>query len=235
MSIVFISGSISVTTLPAEVFRTINTIESKNMHIIVGDAKGIDKIVQEKLSRDKYYNVTVYTIYSEPRNIESRNFNIKQIDYDKTLKSEREKQKFKDAAMAKDCDYMFIIWDGKSKGSYANILNALNMNKPFKVFYTKYNRFLKNEEKTFQAIHYIYKHNTGYTITELFDELKKSGSATNFKSTAQLKDYLINLNVLQNEQNILKPTENYKNYFIEERHKGSVRFKYTPEVLKFFQ
>jgi len=232
---VFISGSISVTSLPAEVFRTINTIESKNIHIIIGDAKGIDKIVQEKLSRDEYYNVTVYTIYNKPRNIISQNFNVKQIDYDKNLKSEREKQKFKDLAMVADCDYALVIWDGKSKGSYNNILNALNMNKLFKVFYTKANCFLKKEEKTLQAIQHIYRQNTGYTITELFDELKRSNLASDLKNTVQLKDYLINLNVLQNEHNVLKPTENYKNYFIEEQYKGSVRIKYTPEVLSFFE
>lgn len=235
MSSVFISGSISVISLPAEVFRTINTIETKNIHIIIGDAKGIDKIVQEKLSRDEYYNVTVYTIYNKPRNITSQNFNVKQINYDKNLKSERAKQKYKDTAMAEDCDYMLIIWDGKSKGSYTNLLNALHMNKPFKVFYTKANRFLKEEEKTFQTIQYIFRQNTGYTITEFFDELKKNNSASDFKNTAQLKNYLINLNVLQNDQNVLKPTENYKNYFIEERYKGSIRIKYTPEVLNFFE
>ena len=44
-------------------------------------------------------------------------------------------QTYKDEAMSNDSDFSFVIWDGKSKGSFANILRAIDSNKFAKVYY----------------------------------------------------------------------------------------------------
>ena len=36
--------------------------------------------------------------------------------------------------MTNDSEYSLVIWDGKSKGSYSNILRSLEQNKPVKVY-----------------------------------------------------------------------------------------------------
>ena len=36
--------------------------------------------------------------------------------------------------MSTDCDFGFMIWDGKSRGTQANILRLINMNKGVNVY-----------------------------------------------------------------------------------------------------
>ena len=44
---VFISGSLSIKVLPKETEETIDKIINKNAEILVGDAPGIDKLIQK--------------------------------------------------------------------------------------------------------------------------------------------------------------------------------------------
>jgi hypothetical protein len=61
-NIVFISGSISMKKLPQKVINSINKIIDQNFEILVGDASGIDTLVQEYCLSLNYFNVTVYSI-----------------------------------------------------------------------------------------------------------------------------------------------------------------------------
>jgi len=132
---VFISGSISIKRLPKEALKSIDKIISKKSEILVGDARGVDSLVQEYCDSRGYHNVTVYSIYDIPRNKISDKFKFKKIGMDKSVrrKRESERQQAKDQAMTKDCDYCLVIWNGKSKGSYANILRAKKLKKVVKV------------------------------------------------------------------------------------------------------
>jgi len=132
---VFISGSISIKRLPKEALKSIDKIISKKFEILVGDARGVDSLVQEYCDSRGYHNVTVYSIYDIPRNKISDKFKFKKIGMDKSVrrKRESERQQAKDQAMTKDCDYCLVIWNGKSKGSYANILRAKKLKKVVKV------------------------------------------------------------------------------------------------------
>ena len=132
---VFISGSISIKRLPKEALKSIDKIISKKFEILVGDARGVDSLVQEYCDSRGYHNVTVYSIYDIPRNKISDKFKFKKIGMDKSVrrKRESERQQAKDQAMTKDCDYCLVIWNGRSKGSYANILRAKELKKGLKV------------------------------------------------------------------------------------------------------
>ena len=132
---VFISGSISIKRLPKEALKSIDKIISKKFEILVGDARGVDSLVQEYCDSRGYHNVTVYSIYDIPRNKISDKFKFKKIGMDKSVrrKRESERQQAKDQAMTRDCDYCLVIWNGKSKGSYANILRAKELKKGLKV------------------------------------------------------------------------------------------------------
>lgn len=161
MKKVFVSGSRSIRYLHKVVLESLEKIIDSNMKVLIGDAKGVDKLVQDYLSRKKYSNVIIYTVCENPRNLSSSNFQVKKIYTDK-LRG-REKQEKKDEEMTKDSDYLFVIWDGKSEGSFKNILRGLKNNKKIKVYYVKEKRFLKKEELTETNIKEIYLKNKEIT------------------------------------------------------------------------
>lgn len=125
MEKIFISGSININNLNYKVLKIIEQFERENCQIYLGDAKGVDFLVQKKLFKDKYFNVIICTIYSNPRNLITDKFKIENITVDSNIKNEREKQTIKDYYMTEKTNFSFVIWDGKSKGSYNNIIRAL--------------------------------------------------------------------------------------------------------------
>ena len=165
MKKVFISGSRHIKKLDKLVINSLNKIISQNIQVLVGDADGVDRLVQEYLSKQNYFNVIVYTIFENPRNIVSKKFKVKSINVENI--SGRKAQEKKDEAMTRDSDYSFVIWNGKSKGSLNNILRALEYNKKLKVYYTKEKRFLKKEELTVDNIKIIYYRHNGIGLKEL--------------------------------------------------------------------
>ncbi|MEG4445101.1 hypothetical protein QUB47_23740 [Microcoleus sp. AT9_B5] len=60
--IVMISGSRSIKDISAGL-PSIDRIMELNFSVIVGDADGVDKLVQEYLRRSNYLNVKVYWFY----------------------------------------------------------------------------------------------------------------------------------------------------------------------------
>jgi len=155
---VFISGSRSIRRLDNLVIDSLNRIISRGMQILVGDAKGVDRLVQEYLAKKGYSNVIVYTVCSSPRNLTSNRFLIKNVSVNRNFRG-RKLYEQKDIIMTKECDYLFVIWDGKSKGSYNNILRGIEYGKKIKVFYEKENRFLDAEETNVNVIREIYLKN----------------------------------------------------------------------------
>ncbi len=167
MKKVFISGSINLNTLPKMVEKSLKTIQEKNIRVLVGDAKGIDSLVQDYFSKNRYFNLNICSIYQTPRNSKNNNFKTIFIEVDMDIKSERKKQEKKDEYMSLNSDYSFVIWDGKSKGSFNNIQRALENNQLLKVYYTKDDRFLEENELNKDNINKIYEKNNGLTLREL--------------------------------------------------------------------
>ena len=69
--------------------------------------------------------------------------------------------------MSLNSDYSFIVWDGKSKGSFNNIQRAIKYDKLLKVYYTKDDRLLRENELNRDTINKIYEKNNGLTLREL--------------------------------------------------------------------
>ena len=80
MKKVFISGSMSIKKLDELVRNSLEKIIALNLQVLVGDAYGVDKLVQEYFYNQNYYNVTIYTIFDIPRNLVSNKFLIKKIN-----------------------------------------------------------------------------------------------------------------------------------------------------------
>lgn len=127
---VFVSGSISIKSLPLIAKQKLNNIMNNNLTVLVGDANGIDKIVQEYLSDNHYNNVVVYYAGNCIRN------NIGHWTTENVPSGNlqgRAKYTLKDLRMASDSDFGLMIWDGLSKGTQNNINEMLNLGKHFYV------------------------------------------------------------------------------------------------------
>ena len=106
--------------------------------MLVGDANGIDTAVQEYLNLKQYSNVTVYCINNPGNNI--GNWKIKSISSEGTISfSEYVK---KDIAMAKDTDFGFMIWNGKSNGTLNNTLNLRNSGRKLDCTLNRHRNFI---------------------------------------------------------------------------------------------
>ena len=131
MEKVFIAGPLKIRTLDKNIKERLDNIIHKTIEVLVGDANGIDKAVQEYLSLRNYNNVTVYCI-NRPRN-NIGNWNVKSIPCEHAIVSFSEYVK-KDLAMAKDTDFGFMIWNGKSNGTLNNTLNLLEKGKKTRLY-----------------------------------------------------------------------------------------------------
>lgn len=124
---VFVSGSMSISRLPDEVIKYLGECRERGDIILVGDCpSGVDALVQKHLAYYEYPNVCVYSS-GEPRlfvdwrdDRKTLGWELHKIDVPKGLTG-RAYFTVKDEAMTNDCDKALTVWDGKSKGSRANI------------------------------------------------------------------------------------------------------------------
>lgn len=122
---IFISGSIKIASLFARVYTVLNEISINNT-ILIGDAPGIDSLVQEYFFNKKHKDIIVYHVTNKPRN-NIGNFKTRKISIENNIPFFVNK----DRQMAKDCDLAIMIWDGKSKGTLSNIEYVKELNKPY--------------------------------------------------------------------------------------------------------
>ena len=128
---VFVSGSISIKYLPSAAIFKLDSIIKNNLTVLLGDANGIDSKVQKYLSDKSYRNVIIYYAGAKIRN-NIGNWNTVCVGENSNLKG-RKLYTLKDLQMAKDADYGMMIWDNKSKGTFANMLEMRKQNKSFYV------------------------------------------------------------------------------------------------------
>jgi len=232
---VFISGSISIKKLPNQVKESILKIVNKNLKILVGDASGIDSLIQNFCKLNQYLNVSIYTIELFPRYIADESFDVIKVNVSNDIKKERERQQEKDKQMTLDSDYSLVIWDGKSKGSYSNIIRAIDNNQKVKVYLTEISNFLSQDKIKKEEIEYIYRKNNGYTATEVLNYLQNEIENT-FKKTQELNKFLLNKLIIKKENNIYLPTEQYQNLFIIEKYRGKTKgIKFKNEFIDWIE
>ena len=232
---VFISGSISIKKIPRDVFTSLDKIISSNFEILVGDAYGVDKLVQEYCLNKNYFRVTVYSILATPRNRISEYFNYKKIQVDVNIKNGAERQQQKDIAMTKDSDYSFVIWDEKSRGSYQNIVRAIKSNKKVKVYLMRHKKFLEKNKITQKEIEYIFRERNGYTASEVIIYLRENVSGY-LKNSHDLYKYLLRKSLIKKENNIYLPVDNKSKMFIVDTYKGrSKGIRFSNEFIKWIK
>jgi erythromycin esterase-like protein len=111
----------------------LQNIIDKQFAIVVGDANGADKALQKHLTTLQYPHVTVFCAGNVCRN-NLGNWSVKYISVDANITG-RAFYTQKDKAMAQLADYGFVLWDGKSPGSFNNVLAFLKQRKKALVYF----------------------------------------------------------------------------------------------------
>ena len=140
MTTVFIAGSTSISRLHEKVQERINKIVSSNFDVVVGDADGVDKSIQECLAKQQADRVTVYCTGDTPRNNIAK-WPVHSVS-SKAKVGTRAYFTAKDLEMARRSDYGLMIWDCKSTGTLSNVIELLKEKKKSVVFVNKRTAFV---------------------------------------------------------------------------------------------
>jgi len=151
---VFVAGPRAISILNNDVRDRVKNIIDNNFTIIVGDANGVDKQIQNLCHSLNYNNVIVYASNGKARNNIGK-WNVEKVEVEKNIKG-FDFYAAKDLEMAKTADYGFMIWNGKSKGTFKNIVNLVKYNKKVLLYFVP--------EKKFYSINFL------SDINELIDK-----------------------------------------------------------------
>jgi hypothetical protein len=124
---IFIAGSIGIKNIDDAVVERIKNIVDQQYQIMVGDANGVDSLIQHILKDMQTGDVTVYCASKQPRN-NLGNWFVKTIE-SKEKPGTRAFFTAKDIKMAENCDYGLMVWDAKSTGTLKNVIELLKRNK----------------------------------------------------------------------------------------------------------
>ena len=132
MTKIFIGGSRRTSRLDKHVRERLDDVMDNGYSIIVGDANGADKALQEYLHSKHYQDVEVFCSGGICRN------NIGGWPQrDIPAGSPRRDAQFysaKDRAMAKEATSGLMMWDGKSVGTLLNLYRLLSLGKVAAVY-----------------------------------------------------------------------------------------------------
>jgi hypothetical protein len=141
MTCVFVAGSRAVSRLNPQVRERLDNIVKQNFTVLVGDANGVDKAVQQYLSKCCYQEVVVYCMQECRNNIGQ--WATRAHKAEAGSRRDRHYYGIKDLAMAKDASCGFMLWDGESKGTLTNVVNLLNARKKVLLYLAPKKLFFK--------------------------------------------------------------------------------------------
>ncbi|MBR2744036.1 MAG: hypothetical protein IKE01_01895 [Clostridia bacterium] len=144
---VFIAGPRVIREINEKITEKLDKICEKKYDVLIGDADGVDSCVQKYFQQKSYKNVKVYASNGLARN-NYGDWQIENVVVDKFKKGFYFYAE-KDLKMVKDAEIGFMIWNGKSRGTFNNIVNLLNYGKRVILYYTQNDRFyyIKNMDE----------------------------------------------------------------------------------------
>ncbi len=140
MTSVFIGGSRAVSRLNNVILTKLDDLIDRKCLILVGDANGADKAVQQHFARRGYEHVAVYCMDECRNNI--GNWPTKNVSRPSSRK-DFAYYAAKDQAMAVDAKCGIMLWDGKSKGTLNNIQQLIGSGKKTLVYLSPEKAFHK--------------------------------------------------------------------------------------------
>jgi hypothetical protein len=137
---VFFGGSRRLGRLNQQVKNRASGLIEEGFLVLVGDANGADKAIQQFLADRAYPHVIVFHTGASCRNNLGR-WSTRPIAVER---KERDFSYYaaKDLAMSQEADYGFMIWDGESAGTVNNVLNLLERGKKVVVYISPRKEFL---------------------------------------------------------------------------------------------
>ena len=143
---IFIGGSRAVSRLNEVIRDRLDDFIRRGDSILIGDANGADKAVQQHFADRHYPNVEVFCMGDRPRN----NVGSWLVRNVAAPGSRRDFSYYaaKDAVMAQEAGCGVMFWDGKSKGTLQNVLNLMAVGKKTLVYFTPSTEFhiLRNDQ-----------------------------------------------------------------------------------------
>ena len=139
MTKVFIGGSRHASRLNAQIRRRLDNIIEKGFPVVIGDANGADKAVQQYLCSKHYQNVEVFCTERICRN-NVGNWPIRSISAP-TRHYDAQFYSAKDRAMAIEATVGLMVWDGKSLGTLLNVFRLLRLQKKAVIYTLPERRF----------------------------------------------------------------------------------------------
>jgi len=130
---VFIGGSRRVSRLDHQVKGRLDEIIRKQLPVIIGDANGADKAVQDYFHQRAYEQVEVFCTEGRCRN-NAGNWRIRPVPAPAGGKHDFEYYAAKDRLMADEGSIGFMLWDGKSRGTLGNVLRLIEQGKKVVVY-----------------------------------------------------------------------------------------------------
>ena len=180
MKKVFVGGSRQVSRLNSDVRNRLNQMIERRLCVLLGDANGADKAVQAYFKERSYPNVVIFCTAGQCRN----NLGNWQVEPVTAPHKTRDFEFFtaKDAAMAREADAGFMIWDGKSSGTMVNAARLISDGKPVVIYIapSKATRTVKSPSQLDQLLNdcpeeirhridrYISDYADGYSHPKLF-------------------------------------------------------------------
>lgn len=145
MTSVFIGGSRAISKLNKVIREQLDHFIAKQCTILIGDANGADKAVQQHFAEKHYPNVIVFCMEHCRNNVGG--WQTRTITAPPKAKG-FEYYAAKDAAMAQEAKCGVMLWDGESRGTLNNVLNLLGHGKKVLVYLGSHKSFyrLSNED-----------------------------------------------------------------------------------------
>jgi hypothetical protein len=140
MKTIFLSGSRKLSRLNEAARVRLQNMIDQEFHIIIGDANGADKALQQFFADQNYRNVTVYCSGDKCRNNVGQ-WETNNVAVDRSLKG-RAFYTVKDREMAQTADIGMVLWDGKSEGSVNNMIEMTEQKKPVVVYVSPQKSFV---------------------------------------------------------------------------------------------
>ncbi len=107
--------------------------------VLLGDANGADKAMQQYLADTHYSNVKVFCSGETCRN-NIGDWAVTQVSVGSKLKG-RDFYTAKDKKMSSKADYGLVLWDGKSAGAINNVFELLKHGKQVVVYFSPEKEF----------------------------------------------------------------------------------------------
>ena len=131
--------------LSAGVRQRLDRVIKKDLAVLIGDANGVDKLVQQYFQECNYNQVEVFYMEGVCRN-NLGGWPTRPIS---ALNSRRDFSYYstKDKAMADEASVGFMIWDGKSIGTLTNVFRLISQNKKVVVYTVTSKQFSNLKDK----------------------------------------------------------------------------------------